>query len=349
MVDWESLYNKYGQKKSAEKFEDMALEYVKDIYSEYTWKATGRTRDGNRDFHNLENDLLSIWGEAKYKKSSISLTRKDLDPTILSGLIDGTVELIIFVTNGKIPDPLVTRMVLGANMKGIKISFVTGIQLSDWLILNPDKYKTYFGETYEKNIVQYEQLVEFRKVSFYEPISLDFSPNFNKISMQIDDTFILSCLIMSTKKSVCKIELEDNAPLSFVNSEKYENPNNFEIQPGLNAISFLVRALFKYNNVIRIVLYVYGNKYYHISNKIVISKNKQLDIYYFEQLDILNKIKRVVDNFDNTIGSYTFFIRGCSGMGKSYILNQLSLDYSLNNDLTLVTFDNDLNSNVNYE
>lgn len=348
MVDWKLLYNKYGQKKSAEKFEDMALEYVRDMYSEYTWRATGRTRDGNRDFHNLENDLLSIWGEAKYKKSSISLTRKDLDPTILSGLIDGTVELIIFVTNGKIPDPLVTRMVLGANMKGIKISFVTGIQLSDWLILNPDKYKTYFGETYEKNVVQCEQLVAFKKVSFYEPISLDFNPNFNKVSMKVDDTFILICSIMSTKKSVCKIELEDNAPLSFVNSEKYENPNNFEIQPGLNAISFLVRAIFKYNNVLRIALYVNGNKYYHVSNRIVINKNKQLDIYYFEQLDILNKIKCVIDNFDNTIGSYIFFIRGCSGMGKSYILNELSLDYSLNNDLTLVTFEYDLNSNVNY-
>ena len=87
---------------------------------------------------------------------------------------------------------------------------------------------------------------------------------------------------------------------------EYENPNNFEIQPGLNAISFLVRAIFKYNNVLRIALYVNGNKYYHVSNRIVINKNKQLDIYYFEQLDILNKIilyhdvgvKRSFDPFD---------------------------------------------------
>ena len=26
-------------------------------------------------------------------------------------------------------------------MKGIKLSFVTGKQLSDWLVLNPEKYK----------------------------------------------------------------------------------------------------------------------------------------------------------------------------------------------------------------
>lgn len=35
-------------------------------------------------------------------------------------------------------------------------------------------------------------------------------------------------------------------------------------------------------------------------------------------------------------------------MGKSYILKSLSLDYCLNNDLTLVTFESEEKSNVNY-
>ena len=141
MINWKLLYDKFGRLNAAKKFEDLALDYVCDVYNEYTWKPTQRTRDGNRDFHNLEEDLLKIWGEAKYKKDSISLTRKDLDPTILSGLIDGHVELIIFVTNGKIPEELISRMTLGANMKGIKLSFVTGKQLSDWLVLNPENIK----------------------------------------------------------------------------------------------------------------------------------------------------------------------------------------------------------------
>ena len=89
MINWKLLYDKFGRLNAAKKFEDLALDYVCDVYNEYTWKPTQRTRDGNRDFHNLEEDLLKIWGEAKYKKDSISLTRKDLDPTILSGLIDG--------------------------------------------------------------------------------------------------------------------------------------------------------------------------------------------------------------------------------------------------------------------
>lgn len=348
MVNWELLYKKYGQKKAGEKFEDMALEYVRDTYSEYTWKPTGRTRDGNRDFHNLEDKLLNIWGEAKYKKDSISLTRKDLDPTILSGLIDGSVELIIFVTNGKIPDSLITRMTLGANMKGFKISFVTGKQLSDWLVLNESKYEIYFGEKLENMEINTEPLIDFRKVSFYEPISLDFKPNYDKVSMNVDDTFIMNCLIFNSETSICEIKLENQAPLSFLDSEKYESPKSFKLKPGLNAISFLVRANNEYKNVLRIELICNNNTYHCISNKLVINKNNQLNIYYFQQLDVLNKIKHVIDNFDISIGNYTFFIHGYSGMGKSYILKQLSLDYCLNNDLTLVTFESEQGSSINY-
>ncbi|MDE7422687.1 MAG: hypothetical protein K2N51_03200 [Lachnospiraceae bacterium] len=348
MINWELLYNKFGKKKCAEKFEDMALDYVRDVYSEYTWKPTGRTRDGNRDFHNLEDDLLAIWGEAKYKKDSISLTRKDLDPTILSGLIEGTVTLIIFVTNGKVPESLITRMTLGANMRGIKISFVMGKQLSDWLILNPEKYKWYFQEELQKTEYKNDQLVEFKKISFYEPISLDFKPNFDKVSMNVDDIFILNCLIFNSQAGIFKIELEDDAPLSLIESEKYENPNCFELKPGINVISFLVRAKHQYKNVIRIALICNDNVYHCISKKLVIEKSHQLNIYYFQQLDVLGKIKLVIDGLDASIGNYAFFIHGCSGMGKSYILKSLSLDYCLNNDLTLVTFENGQNSNANY-
>ena len=348
MINWELLYNKFGKKKSAEKFEDMALDYVRDVYSEYTWKPTGRTRDGNRDFHNLEDDLLAIWGEAKYKKDSISLTRKDLDPTILSGLIEGTVTLIIFVTNGKVPESLITRMTLGANMRGIKISFVMGKQLSDWLILNPEKYKLYFQEELQKTEYKNDQLVEFKKISFYEPISLDFKPNFDKVSMNVNDIFILNCLIFNSQADIFKIELEDDAPLSLIESENYENPNCFELKPGINVISFLVRAKHQYENVIRIALICNNNVYHCISKKLVIGKSYQLNIYYFQQLDVLGKIKLVIDGLDASIGNYAFFIHGFSGMGKSYILKSLSLDYCLNNDLTLVTFENGKNSNANY-
>ena len=53
MINWKLLYDKFGRLNAAKKFEDLALDYVCDVYNEYTWKPTQRTRDGNRDFHNL--------------------------------------------------------------------------------------------------------------------------------------------------------------------------------------------------------------------------------------------------------------------------------------------------------
>lgn len=348
MIDWEILYKKFGRNKSAEKFEDMALEYVRKCYSEYTWEPTGRTRDGNRDFHNLEDNLLNIWGEAKYKKNYTSLTRKDLDPTILSGLIDGKVKLIIFVTNGHIPDSLIERMYLGAKMKGIKLSFVLEAQLSNWLTLNSERYFHYFDEEIDSSIISNEQIIEIRKVSFFEPISLDFKPNYRKINMNVGDTFILNCSIFATQPSEGQLCWDIDSPFSIMKNESYNNPNKFEITPGLNIISFMIKAKSQYNNTINIELKTENKSYFYVTEKILIKRNNQLNIVFYKQLDIMWKIKNLIEDFDHTIGNYFISIYGNSGMGKSYILNSISHDYCLDNDITLVTFEKNTDSNINY-
>lgn len=348
MIDWEILYKKFGRNKSAEKFEDMALEYARKYYSEYTWKPTGRTRDGNRDFHNLENELLNIWGEAKYKKKCTRLTKRDLDPTILSGLINGKVELIIFVTNGYIPDSLIDRMYLGAKMKGIKLSFVLEAQLSNWLTLNSERYYHYFDEKLDSSVISNEQLIEIRKVSFFEPISLDFHPNYRKINMNVGDTFILNCSIFATQASEGQLCLEIDSPFSIMRNEYYDNPNKFEIKPGLNIISFMIKAKSVYNNTVNIELKTENKSYFYVTEKILIKRNNHLNIVYYKQLDIMWKIKGLIDDFDYTIGNYFISIYGNSGMGKSYILNNISHNYCLDNDITLVTFEKNTDSNINY-
>lgn len=78
------------------------------------------------------------------------------------------------------------------------------------------------------------------------------------------------------------------------------------VKPGLNSVSFLIRAMKEYNKVLRITLVCDHNKYHCISEKLVIKRNKQLNIYYFKQINILSGIKTVLDYFDNTIGNYAF-------------------------------------------
>lgn len=36
MINWKLLYDKFGRLNAAKKFEDLALDYVCDVYNEYT-------------------------------------------------------------------------------------------------------------------------------------------------------------------------------------------------------------------------------------------------------------------------------------------------------------------------
>lgn len=350
MINWEKLYIKFGQSEAAKRFEDMALDYVRQTYCEYSWVPTPRTRDGNKDFHTIENELLNIWGEAKYKKDSVALTRKDLDPTILSGLVDGTVELIIFVTNGRIPDELIDRMLLGAKIKDIKLSFVLEHQLADWLILNPQKYMLYFEEALDISADLYisEQSIEIRKVSFFESASIDFAPNISRVEMLVGDIVILNFIILATHVGVGKFFFENDFPFSIVNNENYDNPDCFKLTAGINIISFMVKAKAEYDNTLRVGIEIDLKQYFFVTSRIVIKNNRHLKIVYYDQIEIIKKINGIIDTYNFDMGNYIFFIHGKSGMGKSYILNLLSHEYSMKNDITYVTFEKSKQSNTNF-
>lgn len=101
-IDWTKIKN------DSKGFEDLAREYVKDVFSfPYgEWKETSTTHDGNKDaytiiigFHPnlLENEVW--WMEAKYSTERMYLSRFKLDATIVSSIFNRSVSKIIFVTN----------------------------------------------------------------------------------------------------------------------------------------------------------------------------------------------------------------------------------------------------------
>ena len=103
-IDWTKIKN------DSKGFEDLAREYVKDVFSfPYgEWKETSTTHDGNKDaytiiigFHPnlLENEVW--WMEAKYSTERMYLSRFKLDATIVSSIFNRSVSKIIFVTNDR--------------------------------------------------------------------------------------------------------------------------------------------------------------------------------------------------------------------------------------------------------
>ena len=150
-IDWTKIKN------DSKGFEDLAREYVKDVFSfPYgEWKETSTTHDGNKDaytiiigFHPnlLENEVW--WMEAKYSTERMYLSRFKLDATIVSSIFNRSVSKIIFVTNieikAKVISDVRTALYNGTSCK--RVYFCTKKALEFWLYKNPTVYKTYFDD-----------------------------------------------------------------------------------------------------------------------------------------------------------------------------------------------------------
>lgn len=347
MINWDLLYEKFGQSLSALKFENLALEYVKSVYNQYEWIPTKHTRDGNRDFHLLENDVYDIWGEAKYKKTGNTISRKDLDPTILSGLIHGNVKLIIFITNAHIPPSLIDRILLGGRIKNIKISCVLANQLESWLIVHKDIYFKYF----EEHINDYQindEIFQIQKISFYNIISQDFNPFELHHKMLIGKEYILSVIIYSNSCGHVDITKDTELPFVFIEHPNYDNPQNARFSSGITALTFLIKPQIEYSGCINIRLYLNNQLFFFITEEIEIFSDIEFPIVYAEQMKLNNKIFQLINQQASESTKYIITIHAESGMGKTFLLRNIYNNYVLKKDMTIVTFDSNPSSHLNY-
>lgn len=340
-INWELLMLKFGVQKATEKFEQLALTYVQTVYSEYNWVSTQRTHDNNRDIHLKEYELeqnpdfLDRWAEAKYKKRATSLKKKDLDPTILSGLIHGKVELIIFITNGNVPLSLLSRNYLGANLKNIEIRYVFGRQLENWLIQYPDVYYSIFEETLDTSIVP-QNIIEFRNYTFSKIYSKS-GDMFKEIEcFEIGNRYILDVFIFSTQEGKGKINflaLEGN-PFLFINNTDFERADNFKIKIGFYKYSFLVKANSSLNSKILLNLIIDNEILPPIEKYITIKDNAIISLAYSQQLEFVQKINNLINKSQKHM---VISVYGNSGVGKTKLLQQIFEDNCM--EKNIVSFD----------
>lgn len=347
MINWNLLYDKFGRNKAGQKFEDLALEYVQSVYTQYEWVPTGRTRDGNKDFHLAENESNDIWGEAKYKKTGNNITKKDLDPTILSGLIKGNVRLVIYVTNAYIPSTLIERVILGGKIRNIKVSWVLAEQLESWLYLHRDIYLKYFEEELTSHVAT-DTIFEIKKISFYNILSQDFNPFSIRHKMILGQEYILNITTYSNAIRDVEFEMDNEFPFQWVNHPSYDDFTQARVNTGITSLTFLVSPQKLYEGCVNIVLCVHNKKYFHVTSEIEIVDNTNLPIVYAKQLELSNRIINLDKFQDVSSFKYIITIYAESGMGKTFLLKNIYMNYMLKKDMTLVTFDSNYNSNVNY-
>ena len=142
MVDWEKI--------SSSAFEKLAYDYISNKYPELNWESTKTTRDGNKDGESRYiaplDTTIKYWYEAKYSKAKDkSIPKSHLDSTLVSCLLDGKVVLIAFITNAYISDDYRRRAdIFSKQRDNLRIIYINGEDIEEWLYENPDIEIKYF-------------------------------------------------------------------------------------------------------------------------------------------------------------------------------------------------------------
>lgn len=138
---------------NADLFEKLAKKYLNDRYPGEEWILLPSSGDGNRDIEAVtRTSALGVpidsksWVEAKHtKEGKRSLSKGQLDPTLVSVLLDNSVRALMFITNSRYPDSYILRAqrVLEGKLQG-GIHFIDNEHLEAWLDGQPAVVSDYF-------------------------------------------------------------------------------------------------------------------------------------------------------------------------------------------------------------
>lgn len=196
-MDWSGINDKI--------FEKLACDYANDVYKKYKWVPTGKSWDGNRDAEFREkieslNYYYKGWCEAKYTQNpQQAIPKSHMDSTLVSGVLDGEVIFILFVTNGKITSDFIQRATAILEPHKIQVKFVDGSILSDWIKTQPSVIDKYFkGVKFDSTSINLK--IELKDVCFLDAILSAPSLISPQLKLKVNKEYFLYLNIFLTKK-----------------------------------------------------------------------------------------------------------------------------------------------------
>lgn len=332
MLNWEKIYllNNKNNKHSGTTFEQLALEYLSNVYPNYSWENTKSSWDNNRDFISLI--LNNIWGEAKYKKDSSPLRRQDIDPTLISGFLNGEIKLLFLITNGTIPQTINTRINEIGKKCGFKVVCITNTQLEYWLITHPKQYEKFFKEKLPASLLI--NAVNIENVKLFNRLEANFESSYIKPEF-INGEICELCITISCNTEVDLIIIEKiNYPFSFL-----ENPR-IHLLPGLQQKCFLVKLDKENSDPVILEFKNEDNSILVYSLDIIIISSDLPKLVYPQQesvkINIYNSLSRLPTN-DNI--NHIIELKGKYGYGKTYLMKELSKDLSFLFVVVMIQFE----------
>ena len=303
-------------------FEKIACTYANDIYKKYTWIPTGKSWDGNKDAAFREkieslNYYYKGWCEAKYTQSTEkSIPKSHMDSTLVSGILDGEVIFILFVTNGKITSDFVQRATAILEPHRIKVKFVDGSILENWIKGKKELTDKYFSnialETHSVNLE-----IEIKDSCFFYAVMSAPSLATPVMKLKVNREYFLYLNIYSNKR------IEFYFKITTPTLKKIpEEDKEYILYPGFN--SFLIKYLAKYpyEGALEISLFSEDNLLLtRTLFDLIIEENDEVAIIYSKQ----QAIQQEVFNYTREHFSQNIILQiyGGEGSGKSFLLQQL--------------------------
>ena len=306
MIHWEKLYElKKSNRETGLYFEQLVLEYLQSNYPRYKWKNTQPSWDENHDFVSCVID--NIWAESKYRKNSTSLRRQDLDPSIVSGSIDGKIRTIIFITNGEVPDNLINRLHNFGKIHGIKMICIMRVQLEYWLALNRDVYHRYFEEEFSFDLVPIDvAMIQYAYIGdpFFPQDNL-FRPS---QQLYLDKQYNL-CITLQILAPVLFVLIDDNYPFVL------NGDSSLYLSSGMHSITLHLQTSRLYDGTLELIYEINGQRFVYLMD-IQITEDKSVFLIHTHQNSLVKNIKNYILNTSYPIGSVLNIV-GNKNTGKS--------------------------------
>ena len=326
------------------KFEELALEYAQFEYPKLTWVPTPRTRDGNRDAEAVTHDWVldrlveyQNWLEAKFHHKSGKPTRSQLDPTLVSGLIDPRVRAILFVTNGRIPVSYMARAERAFSRAPDRfVAFKEGPDLVSWLSRHESVSLRYFGKAISKDTVGRIQPLEISSASLLD-IS-DYRRSLYKpvFHLLIGHDYLLHLVLRSPEARELELHLPESSP--FIIHGPLEE-RRIRISAGISShsVRLIPRQIgeFRDCSVVLVDRTVSASRV--LTRQLTIRGDSSLRIAFARQTKVATDINQLMHGL-RTGSNAICCLYGKAGVGKTHILDSLEADLDLQTDFLRVVF-----------
>ena len=325
-------------------FEKLALEYAQFEFPQHNWIPTPRSGDGNRDAEATTREwvfdrLLEYqhWLEAKYHHKSGAPKRSQLDPTLVSGLIDPSVRAILFVTNGRISESYMARAERAFNRPPDRfVVFKEERDIAHWLSNHEIVSIRYFGTKINKATVTPTASLEISSVSilnasdyrraFYRPLS----------HLITGGDYLLHLVVRSLQTQECEVRFSELSPFIIHSSQKGQQ---IQISSGIS--SHCIRVItnqigtFTYPKLILEGAEFSATR--SLSKLLTVRAGADLEMVFNEQVKIANDINQVMRNLYKGSNAICY-VSGTGGVGKTHILDSIETNLDLNSDFLRIAF-----------